>query len=209
VTLADTTRGESMSEVACAILSRAPPRFALIGYSLGGYVAFEMLRRAPERVSHLVLLGTSARCDSAKHKEQRLRSIALAREGRLGEIADLAFPRTVDPSRYRDESLRRILRAMAEATAPDAFVRQQLAALGRKDSREDLSAIRCPTLVLVGESDQITPPELSREMARAIHGAELVTIPGAGHAITVEAPGAVNQALFASLTKRSDVPHGG
>lgn len=203
VTLADTRRGASLPEIAARILAAAPPRFALVGHSLGGYIAFEMLRRARERVSHLALLDTSARSDSATQTKQRLGSIQLARRDRLGELADLAFPRTVHRARWHDEALRQALRRMAVETPVDVFVRQQQAALGRPDSRPDLASIRCPTLVLVGDSDEITPLEHSSEIANGVDGAELVVIPRAGHATTLETPELVNQALWRTLTTAS------
>ncbi|HET7382845.1 MAG TPA: alpha/beta fold hydrolase, partial [Pseudolabrys sp.] len=116
-------------------------------------------------------------------------------EGRYAEIPEQAFPIYVHRNRHGDEALKRIVREMAEATGIEAYLRQQLAILSRPDSRPSLAAISCPTLVLVGESDEATPPELAREIAAGIRGSRLVVIPDSGHLSTLEQPAAVTKAL--------------
>jgi pimeloyl-ACP methyl ester carboxylesterase len=195
VTVADHTRDDTMAGVARRILDAAPPRFALAGLSMGGYAALEILRQAPERVDRLALLDTSARPDTPEQSERRRAQMAMAADGRFGEVADLLFPLLVHPAHTGDGALRSVVRAMAEDTGPEAFAREQLAIISRPDSRPGLAGISCPVLVLVGEGDQLTPPDLSREMAAAIPGARLVIVPGAGHASTLERPEAVTGAL--------------
>lgn len=199
VTVADHTRDDDMPGLARRILAHAPPRFALIGLSMGGYVAFEVLRQEPERVLRLALLDTTARPDTAEQTENRKRQIAIARAGRFADIPALIYPRLVHPARRDDAQLQLTVRRMAEETGADAFIRQQTAIMQRVDSRPGLGAIRCRTLVLVGEADEITPPEHAREMAEAIPNAQLSVLAGAGHASTLEVPEAVNDALLAAL----------
>jgi pimeloyl-ACP methyl ester carboxylesterase len=195
VMVADHTRDDSMMTIARRILAAAPPRFALAGLSMGGYIAFEIMRQAPARVVKLALLDTGARGDTPEQTERRKVVIAVAKSGRYAEVPDIAFPVYVHRNRHGDVALKRLVRTMAEETGPDAFLRQQQAIVGRPDSRPGLAAIRCPTLVLVGEGDEATPPELAREIAAGISGSRLVLIPDSGHLSTLEQPQAVTQAL--------------
>jgi pimeloyl-ACP methyl ester carboxylesterase len=195
VMIADHTRDDSMATIARRILAAAPPRFALAGLSMGGYIALEIMRHAPQRVARLALLDTGARGDTAEQTERRKVVIALAKGGRYAEIPDIAFPVYVHRNRHHDVELKRIVRAMAEETGPEAFLRQQQAIIGRPDSRPGLAAIACPTLVLVGEGDEATPPELAREIAAGIPASRLVIISDSGHLSTLEKPQAVTDAL--------------
>jgi pimeloyl-ACP methyl ester carboxylesterase len=197
VLVADHTRDDSMSGIVRRILAQAPPRFGLIGLSMGGYVAFELLRRAPSRVAKLALLDTTARPDLPEQTEQRSLQIAMATSGRFAEIPALLFPKFVAASRHGDDALRTIVETMAADVGPQAFVRQQTAIMNRVDSRPGLAAIRCPTLVIVGEKDMLTPPDRAAEMVAAIPGARHVVIPDSGHLSTLEQPDAVTRALTA------------
>src|SRR5919109_290334 len=133
VVVADHTRDDSMSGIARRLLEHAPPRFALVGLSMGGYVAFEVQRQAPDRIAKL------------------------AQTGRFDQIAGMLYPKFVAASRHGDKALEAIVRTMAEETGAEAFVRQQAAIMQRVDSRPGLGAIRCPTLVVVGGEDAVTP----------------------------------------------------
>jgi pimeloyl-ACP methyl ester carboxylesterase len=195
VTIADHRRDDSVAAIAARILATAPPRFALVGLSMGGYIAFAIAREAPERVAQLALLDTSARPETAEQSERRRGMIALAESGRFSEVPDLLFPVFVHRNRQGDEKLRAIVRTMAEETGPQAFVRQQRAIMTRPDCRPLLPSIRWPTLVLVGDGDELTPPALSEEIAAGIAGARLVRVPDCGHLSTLERPDAVNRAL--------------
>jgi pimeloyl-ACP methyl ester carboxylesterase len=199
VTVADHTRDESMAAIARRILAAAPPKFALIGLSMGGYISFEILRAAPQRVAKLALLDTSARPDLPEQTATRRTQIADAKAGRLLEVLDRAFATWVHPARCNDLALRDLAVAMANETGVDGFVHQQLANIGRVDSRPGLAAIGCPTLVLVGEQDAVTPPERAAEIANGIPGARLVTIPDCGHMSAVEQPAKVTEALVEFL----------
>jgi pimeloyl-ACP methyl ester carboxylesterase len=119
----------------------------------------------------------------------------MAQSGRYGEIPDLSIPRYLNAKHQRDERLTAIVRQMIAETGPEAFVRQLQAIMSRPDSRPLLASIRCPTLVLVGDEDISTPPELNKEIAAGIRGAKLTIIPDSGHLTTLEQPEAVNAAL--------------
>ena len=195
VMVADHTRDASIAAIAGQILANAPPFFALVGLSLGGYIAFEIMRQAPQRVARLALLDTSARPDTAELTVRRQAPMARVRAGKLIEVADESFVFFVHPDRYGDVALRAVVRAMAEETGAEAYLRQQQAIIGRPDSRPMLGAIQCPTVMLVGEQDRGTPPELAREIAAGIAGARLVVVPDCGHLSTLERPQAVTKAL--------------
>jgi pimeloyl-ACP methyl ester carboxylesterase len=199
VTIADHTRDDSMAGIAGRILADAPPRFVLMGLSMGGYAALEIMRQAPGRVARLALIDTQARPDTPEQSERRRGQMAAAREGRLAEAAAQLYPLMVHPRRHQDPALQALWRRMAEDTGAAAFVNQQAAIMGRPDSRPDLGGIQCPTLVLVGEQDALTPPDRGEEMAAAIQGARLAIIPDSGHLSPVEQPQAVSAALAAWL----------
>jgi pimeloyl-ACP methyl ester carboxylesterase len=195
VTIADHTRDDTMAAIAKRILEVAPPRFALAGLSMGGYIALEIVRQAASRVAKLALLDTGPRADLSEATEKRRTNIALAESGRFAEVIEPQFPLYVHPSRASDTALKTMYLAMCRDVGPEAYVRQQKAIMDRADSRQLLTTIRCPTLVLVGEHDVATPPELSDEMAAAIPGARLVKVPDCGHLSTLERPEAVSDAL--------------
>jgi pimeloyl-ACP methyl ester carboxylesterase len=195
VTVADHRRDDSMAAIARRVLAAAPPRFALAGLSMGGYIAFEILRQAPSRVARLALLDTGAGAEVPERTAQRKPLIQLAQQGRFAEITDDQFPLLVYRKRHGDAALKAIVGAMNEETGPQAYCRQQQAIIDRADSRPGLGAIACPTLVLVGDDDQLTPPALAREMAAGIQGARLVVVPECGHLSTLERPQAVTEAL--------------
>ena len=150
VTVADHTRDDSMTAIAARILAAAPPRFALVGLSMGGYIALEIMRQAPQRVAKLALLDTGSRPETPEQTARRRPRIELAKAGHMTEVADVQFPLFVHPSRHGDQSLRNLTRSMAEETGAEAFLRQEQAIIGRPDARKGLAAIKCPTLVLVG-----------------------------------------------------------
>ena len=195
VSIADHARDDTMAAIAKRILDDAPPRFALAGLSMGGYIALEIIRQAASRVAKLALLDTGPRDDPPEAQAKRRTNIAAAEAGRFGEIIDAQFPLYVHPNRANDARLKSTYLAMCHDVGPDAYVRQQKAIMRRADSRPLLPNIRCPTLVLVGAQDEATPLALSEEMAAAIPGARLVTVPDCGHLSTLERPEAVTSAL--------------
>ena len=201
VTVADHRRDDTMEAIATRILADAPPHFALAGLSMGGYIAFAMMRLAPERIARLALLDTSARPDLPEQKAGREKFIAMAQAGQLTDVVETLTPKFLHRNHAKDEGLKKIVRDMAHDTGADAFVRQQKAIMTRQDSRPLLSEIGCPTLVLVGEGDELTPPELSIEIAADILGSKLVVVPDCGHLSTIEKPDAVNAAMARWLSE--------
>jgi pimeloyl-ACP methyl ester carboxylesterase len=195
VTVADHRRDGEIGAVAQRILDNAPPRFALAGLSYGGYIAFAMLRLAPERVAKLALLDTSARPDNAEQTAGREKFIAMTQAGKFSEVADALALRFVHRNRHHDVALMTSVRAMADETGPEAFILQQRGIMSRPDSRPLLSQIRCPTLVLVGDGDELTTSDLAREIAGGITDAKLTIVPDCGHLSTLERPAPVNTAL--------------
>ena len=202
IVVADHTRDDSSQAMAARLLREAPERFSLAGLSMGGYVALEVMRQAPGRVARLALLDTSARPDTPEAGHDRERLIALAEAGRWEDVSSRLWPRLVHPSRQSDLALRGIVDRMMHDTGAQAYVRQQRAIMGRADSRALLPGIEIPTLVLVGEGDAITPPEVAREMAEMIEWASLVIVPESGHLSSLEQPERVTQALRLWLEHR-------
>jgi pimeloyl-ACP methyl ester carboxylesterase len=188
VQVADTARDDSMAAIARRVLAAAPPRFALAGISMGGYVAFEILRQAPERVERLALIATTARPDTPEQSEKRTRAIELAASGGFPRIAAGTPAQLLSAPHRDDPALAGLVEEMALAVGADAFIRQQRAILGRPDSRPDLAAIACPTLVLVGADDPLGSPERATEMAEAIRDARLAIISDCGHLTPIERP---------------------
>ena len=193
--IGDVTKGASMPEMARAVLDVAPERFALAGLSMGGYVALQIVRDAPERVARLALLDTSARADTLGQTATRRELIELSQEGRFDEVPHRLLPNIVHPDRLDDARLTLIVFAMAEAVGLEAFVRQEEAIIGRPDSREDLQGIACPTLLLCGREDALTPMHLHEEMAGLIPNSRLHVIERCGHLSALERPEAVTTAL--------------
>jgi len=190
---------DSMAALAAAVLAQAPPRFAVAGLSMGGYVALEILRQAPERVMRLALLDTSARADTPEQRQRREDLMALARQGRFKGVTPRLLPLLLHPERLADQALVDTVMGMAERVGAEAFLRQQTAIMGRSDSRELLPGIRCPSLVLCGRQDALTPLERSLEMADAIPGARLSVLEHCGHLSSLEHPTRVSAALRAWL----------
>ena len=193
--VADLSRYDSMAALAGAVLDKAPASFALAGLSMGGYAAFEIMRQAPERVTRLALLDTSARPDTPEQTQDRRALISMCDKGEFKGVTRRLLPRWIHPSRINDKALTETVMSMTARVGRDAFVREQTAIMGRPDSRPGLSRIRCPTLVLCGHEDLATPVELHREMAADIPNARLVVVPECGHLSPLERPEAVNAAL--------------
>ncbi len=196
VTVASTLEGETIAAMAEAILATAPPRFALVGMSLGGFIAFEILRQAPQRVVKLALLSTSARPNTPEETIQFQALVAQARSGDFGALLAQALTAILHPSKQSDVALQEVNVRMGLIVGVEGFARQVEALNTRADSRPGLAAISVPTLVLVGDSDPLQPPNRAQEIASAIPGARLVTIPECGHGCTLEQPEAVNRALI-------------
>ena len=194
VTVASTLEGQRIEEVAASILRDAPPRFALAGISMGGYICFEIMRQAPSRVLKLALIDTSARPDTVEQTDARLQALAQART-RFMAVALLTLSSLVHPRRRNDPDLLDINRRMARAVGLEGYERQLRIAISRPDSRPFLSEIEVPTLVLVGDCDPLTPVPHSQEIASVVRGAKLNVVPDCGHLSPIEQPGQVSEAL--------------
>ena len=194
--VADHTRSETMAGVAADVLRDAPfERFALAGLSMGGYVALEIMRQAPGRVSHLALLDTGARADTPEQLAKRNGLISLATRGRFIGVTQALLPLLIHRDRLGDSELVSTVKKMAGNIGKDAFIRQERAIMSRADSLPLLPAIACPTLVLCGRLDALTPLERHEEIARAIPGARLHVVDDCGHLSTLERPSEVSEAL--------------
>ena len=191
----ESSRHPTMRGIAQAILKRAPSEFALVGLSMGGYIALEIMRLAPKRVTHLALLDTSARPDTDATRNFRGVLMDLARDEGMRAVLMRLMPNAIHPDRLGDKALVNRIVQMAWDLGTDTFYVQQAAIMGRLDSRETLKDITCPTLVGCGDVDKITPPDLSREMTAGIRGAKLMLFKDCGHFSSMERPELVNAAL--------------
>lgn len=187
VIIADLSQDDSLTAMAQRILQQAPEKFALVGLSMGGYVAFELLRQAPERVLKLALFDTSARPDSVSSAKHRQASIDSLKMGKFMGITNKLLPQIIHPSRVHDPIAAEI-KAMAQRLGGYAFVNQQKAILGRIDSRPFLSDIQIPTLVAVGENDLVTPVQLAQEIHEGIQDSHLHIFKHCGHLPPLECP---------------------
>jgi len=185
-----------MENLATEILEHSPfEEFALAGLSMGGYVALEIMRRAPARVKKLALLDTNARADTSEQTARRRTLVDLAEHGKLAEVTEQLIPALINRARSGDPQILGTIRTMARNVGKDAFCRQESAIMRRVDSRPHLSAIQCPTLILCGHQDAMTPLALHEEIADGITHARLIVVEDCGHLSTIEQPEEVNVAL--------------
>jgi len=187
------TRFATLPQMAAALLAEQPGELILCGTSMGGMLALEVQRQAPQRIKALALLATSARADTPELIQLRSDAIRLFEQGRMREVlqANLAF--AFDPA--NEAKLASAYLSMIERAGAAQLIAQNRAVMARPDSRPLLAGIRCPVLVVCGRSDLLTPPEHSLEIAAAIPGARLALIEDCGHLLTWEQPGQVNRLL--------------
>lgn len=186
VTVADTRRDDTIAAMAERILTENNGSFALLGTSMGGYVALEVVRQAPERVEALALVSTSARADSDEQKAARARQSALVENGQFDALIEAAFPGVVAAENEFDDDLLTRWRAMTTPVGPEAFLRQQQAVMGRADLRSTLAGITCPTAIIHGAGDRLIPLDAAEESAALLPAATFTTIQGAGHLMYFE-----------------------
>ena len=189
-------RCPSLVEMAQALLAEHPGPLVLAGTSMGGMLALEVWRQAPQRVAAMALLGTSARADTPEVRRLRTEAIALFQAGRMAEVlqANLAF--VFHPRNQGDPLMVSDYFEMIGRAGPAQLVAQNRALMAREDRRGELGAIAVPLLVACGADDLLTPPACSREMAAAVPGAVLEVLPQCGHLLTWEQPEAVSGLLL-------------
>ncbi|WP_411352589.1 alpha/beta fold hydrolase [Leisingera aquaemixtae] len=188
--------GDTVEKIAARMLSHLPPRFALAGMSMGGILAMELVRRAPERISRLCLIGASPLAETPEQAADREPQIIAARTGRLEDVLRAALPMEAlapGPSRLEVHSL---FCHMGMELGPELYVAQARALQRRPDQQATMRRVHVPTLVLAGEHDTIVPRAKQELLAQLIPHARLEVIPEAGHFPVLEAPDAVNRALL-------------
>ena len=196
VLFANHSSAATMKEVAAQILKTAPDRFAVVGTSMGGYVALEIVRQAPDRVTSLILMSTSAKPDTPERSKGRREQVADARKATgMRAWTKALWPKIVHPARHEDHALLNVFIDMAEYLGVDAFERQIEAIISREDSRPLLATIKVPTLVVVGKDDTLILPDEGREIAAGISGAKLAEVDHAGHMCMTERPETVTKLL--------------
>jgi pimeloyl-ACP methyl ester carboxylesterase len=196
VVMADITRSDSIEALASDVLGDAPPRFALVGLSMGAIVGLEVYRRAQERITHLALLDTTAFADRPERRAVREQQMAAAARGALAEVLREEMKPMYVAKRHRTNAglLDRILE-MGIDLGPDVFRRQSIALRDRRDYSAMLGSVNCPALVLCGREDQLCPVSLHCDLAASIARADLVVLAETGHLSAMEEPAAVTAAL--------------
>lgn len=197
VSVGDLTTADSIAGLARDVLSKAPDRFALAGLSMGGIVALEMVRQAPERISRLALLDTNSREEDEERQRIRDRQMESVRQGGLKEIMRHEMkPRYLAQESLERKGLLNGVLEMAMDLGQEVFLRQSVALRNRPDSLESLAHMNLPALVLCGEGDSLCPVSYHELMAANLPLAILVVVPSCGHLSTLEQPAAVNNALL-------------
>jgi pimeloyl-ACP methyl ester carboxylesterase len=189
------TRHESLAAMAAELLAAHAGRLRLVGASMGGMLALEMVRQAPSRIAALALLGSTARADTTEMLKLRADAILMFEQGRMLEVLRANVALAFDPLNAQRPGLVRSYLEMIVRAGPRQLIAQNRAVMARPDSRALLPSIRWPTLVICGASDLLTPPECSREMAAAMPAARLEVIEKCGHMLTLEQPQCVNALL--------------
>lgn len=185
----DCKKSGSIADIARTVLCECPfSRFAVAGLSMGGYIAFELFRIAPERITRFALLDSTARPDTAEQTERRHRLMEVAKGGRFGTVVEMLAPALVHSARLDDPELQGTIRTMAYNTGIEGFLSQERAIIGRPDSRPMLQSVACPTLVICGRQDVITPVDRHEEIVAGISGAKLHILDDCGHLSTLEQP---------------------
>lgn len=190
VVVADFSQASSIEAMAGKALAAAQGPIVAIGHSMGGRVALEAMRQAPQRVVGLALLDTGIHTRRPGEEDKRAAMIRLAYDQGMAALADVWVPPMVDPRRQDDAALLAPMKAMVLRATPEQHERQMRALLGRPDPRALLPTITCPTLVMVGRHDQWSPLVQHEEIAALIPGARLAVIEDAGHMTLMEQPAA-------------------
>ncbi|MBE7244939.1 alpha/beta fold hydrolase [Methylobacterium sp. A49B] len=193
ITHGDLTQDATIHDMALRVLADAPDRFALVGFSMGGYVARAVTVHAPERVQALVLIATSARADTRAQAARKAIAVTHVREQGFGGLSRGAIVQSVHPDRAGDAALLARIRHMGDELGGEVFLRQ--AGEARTGDLDRLGAIRCPTLVVAAAQDALRSVDEAREIRDRISGATLTVIDGSGHMLPLEAPDALADAI--------------
>jgi pimeloyl-ACP methyl ester carboxylesterase len=196
---ADTSRDGSIADMARRALEEAPAPFCVVGFSMGGYVAREIVRQAPDRVQALILIATSARGDTDVQLQRKAALAAQSPSTVFGGLSKPAVVSSLHPDRASDNELIARIQAMGARLGGEVFRRQSL--LERHDERGSLGAIRCPTLVIAGAQDRLRSLDEARELNDGIAGSDLSVIDGTGHMIPMEKPEELVALIAAWLTR--------
>lgn len=204
ITIADHTKFETISQIAEDILiNQAPDRFVLGGLSMGGYIAQEILRQAPERVTGLILMNTSARRDTPEQTSRRMAIMNATQSGRFKGVTKHLLPNLIHKDSLENPLITNVIIDMAQEIGRDAFIRQQKAIINRIDSRDTLRRVTVPACVIVGDSDKLTPPDKAREMAELLPSAELHILENCGHLSPLECPDDITEIIANFMHKCS------
>lgn len=197
VSIVDQNRAgaDNVTDIARDVLAQCPPRFALAAHGMSGFIAFEMLRQDPSRITALALLGTLAPADNQAQTARRQRYLELVDAGKFAEIIDERVPVVVHPSKRGSEQVEAVVRQMALATGAQTFVRQTRAIMGRPDSRPTLPLIECPTVLVWGRQDGMATEAHQAEMLQSIRGARLEVLEDTGHFCSLERPARVAEII--------------
>lgn len=195
ITMMPMTRGDSIEAIARQVVAAAPPRFALLGLSMGGIVAMELARLIPERITRLCLMDTNPMPETPSKKAEREPQIIRVQAGRLREVmGEEMKPNYLAPGPQRADVLRLVME-MAETLGPEVFVRQSRALQKRPDQQRTLRTLKIPTLVMCGRDDRLCPVQRHEFIAHLIPKARLEVIEEAGHLPVLEQPEVVNEIL--------------
>ncbi len=195
ITIGETRLDETINSMAARILEDAPDKFALAGLSMGGYIAQEIMRQAPERVEKLALLNTSAIADNAAQIKRRKCLIQLVKMGKFKGVTPRLLPMLIHHDALKDEYITSTITDMAENIGQNTFINQQKAILDRIDSRDDLKNINIDTLIICGRQDEITPVEIMQEIDNNIKKSNFHIIENCGHLSPLEKPETVTDLM--------------
>jgi len=200
LTFAQLDRGESMDEIAEQIIKNCPPTFALLGFSMGGYIARKIVQRIPERVTSLILAATSSRADSEQQQRTKASAADAVSPHSYNGLSNLSLGHSLHQDRSRDPVLLQRLKSMGQRLGYDVFVRQS-----RLDSNADtelLAQIHCPTLVIAAKNDRMRSLLESTELQENIPDSELRVIEDCGHMIPLEQPAAFCEEIIGWVKNR-------
>ncbi|AHM05824.1 Hydrolase, alpha/beta hydrolase fold protein family [Roseibacterium elongatum DSM 19469] len=208
VVVGDLTGADTVQDLATQVLAQAPARFALAGLSMGGIVAMEVLRQAPDRVAGLALLDTNPLAEQPEVKARRGPQMAKVRAGLLDQVMrEELKPNYLAAGGKTHAEILDLCMAMARTLGPEVFLRQSVALRDRPDQQATLAAVEVPSLILCGAEDRLCPPDRHRLMHRLIPAATLVMVARAGHLPTLEQPAPVTAAM-ADWLGQVDLPLG-